>query len=446
MKRNRRSFLRRAAWGTIGTMAAHSLLSSCTDNATTETAKDIIVPEILGKAPDGRPLKAGLVGCGGRGLGAAFDFISAGNNLSVTVIGDVFADKVEACRKALIEKGQQIADADCHVGFDAYKKVIDSDVDVILLCTPPVFRPEQYEYVVEKGKHCFMEKPAGVDPRGAQRVLVAAKRAAHKGLSVISGMIYRSQKDCIETYKRVANGAIGEVVSAHVTRHGSALWQIKRKPEWTDMEYMLRNWVNFCWTSGDFVVEQFIHEIDTMTWFMGDKRPIRVEATGGRQRRETGDMLDFISMEYIYDNGMRTHCTSRQINGCDNRHSVMVYGTKGFTNCYNKIYNLDGTVAWEYAYPSADDPDQSMALNDSFRQLHVRLVTAIRTGNPVNDSEHHVQSTLMAIMGRMSAYSGKFITWDEMMASTLKLGPETFAMTNWSDFREEMPKAGAPVS
>ena len=241
------------------------------------------------------------------------------------------------------------------------------------------------------------------DPRGAQRVLVAAKRAAHKGLSVISGMIYRSQKDCIETYKRVANGAIGEVVSAHVTRHGSALWQIKRKPEWTDMEYMLRNWVNFCWTSGDFVVEQFIHEIDTMTWFMGDKRPIRVEATGGRQRRETGDMLDFISMEYIYDNGMRTHCTSRQINGCDNRHSVMVYGTKGFTNCYNKIYNLDGTVAWEYAYPSADDPDQSMALNDSFRQLHVRLVTAIRTGNPVNDSEHHVQSTLMAIMGRMSA-------------------------------------------
>lgn len=445
MRTNRRSFFRRAALGTFSAMGVHSLLTSCTTDGKPATTP-VSLPEILDQAPDGKPLKAGLVGCGGRGLGAAMDFLSAGNYLTITAIGDVFEDKVQACRIALNNKGQNLSESDCHTGFDAYKKVIDSDVDVVLLCTPPVFRPDHYDYVVQKGKHCFMEKPAGVDPIGAQRILATAKRAEHQDLSVISGMIYRSQKDCIETYRRVAGGAIGDIVSAHVTRHGSALWQVKRKPEWCDMEYVLRNWVNFCWTSGDFIVEQFIHEIDTMSWFMGDQRPVRVEATGGRQRRETGDMFDFFSMEYIYKNGMRTHCTSRQINGCDNRHSVMVYGTKGFTNCFNKIYNPDGTVAWEYPYPKADDPDQSTALNDSFRQLHVRLVTAIRTGTPVNDAEHHVKSTLMAIMGRMSAYSGKYISWDEMMASTMRLGPDTFKMGDIPGFSENYPKAGSPVS
>ena len=210
------------------------------------------------------------------------------------------------------------------------------------------------------------------------------------------------------------------------------------------MEYMLRNWVNFCWTSGDHIVEQFIHEIDQMSWFMGDKPPVRAEATGGRQRRVTGDMYDFFSVEYLYENGHRAHCTARQIAGCDNQTIIMVYGTKGYTNCRNKIFNLDGSVTWEYLYPKKEDEDQSMAVPDPFVQEHIRLITAIRTGKLLNDVEQHVQSTLMAIMGRESAYTGKFVTWEQIMASTQKLGPETYQFGPVSGFKEEYPRAGAP--
>ncbi|MDL2256280.1 Gfo/Idh/MocA family oxidoreductase, partial [Parabacteroides sp. OttesenSCG-928-K15] len=383
-----------------------------------------------------------LVGCGGRGTGAAINFIESGNGLTVTALGDVFADKLANCRKLLQEKGVVVADENCFLGFDAYKQVIDSDVDVVLLCAPPVFRPSHFEYTVAKGKHAFLEKPCAVDPVGARQMLVLGKQAEQKRLSVISGTIRRSQKDCIETYRRVAEGAIGDIVSAHASRMGGALWFVERRPEWDDMEYMLRNWVNFCWTSGDLVVEQFIHEIDMISWFMGDKKPVRAEATGGRQQRITGDQYDFFSIEYLYENGLRAHCTSRQIAGCDNLHSVMVYGTKGYTNCFNKIYNLDGSLAWEYPYPIADDEDQSMVVPDPYEQEIIRLVTAIRTDKPVNDTELHVQSTLMAIMGRESAYTGKFVTWDEMLTSPQKLGPETYAFGPVPGIKEEIPRAG----
>ena len=230
-----------------------------------------------------------------------------------------------------------------------------------------------------------------------------------------------------------------------MTRLGGALWYINRRPEWNDMEYMLRNWVNFCWTSGDLVVEQFVHEIDMMSWFMGDKTPVRAEATGGRQRRVTGDMYDFFSIEYVYDNGLRAHCTSRQINGCDTTHNVMVYGTQGYTNCFDTIYNLDCTIAWQYPKPAPEDPDQSMAVPDPYVQELIRLVTAIRTDTPVNDAEQHVKSTLMAMMGRQSAYTGKFVTWDEIMASEMKLGPETYEFGPVPGIPETPPVAGSPA-
>lgn len=441
---SRRGFIKNSALGALGTISIPGLLTGCTSSKE-EQLKEVDVTEILKTAPDGKPLKAGLVGCGGRGTGAASEFVRAGNGLQITALGDVFDDKMTACRAQLKKNGIEVPDENCFIGFDAYQKVIDSGVDVVLLCTPPVFRPAHFDYAIEKGKHCFIEKPCAVDPTGARQMLVAAKKATAKGLSVISGTIRRSEKDCIETYRRVAGGAIGDIVSAHVIRHGGALWYNKRRPEWSDMEYMLRNWPNFCWTSGDLVVEQFVHEIDMMSWFMGDKHPVRAEATGGRQRRVTGDMYDFFSIEYVYDNGIRTHCTSRQINGCDSNHSILVYGTKGYTNCFDKIYNLDGTVAWQYPYPKEGDADQSMAVPDPYVQEHIRLVTAIRTGKPVNDTEVHVQSVLMAIMGRMSAYTGKFVTWDEVMASPMKLGPETFAMGPVVPaIPEEIPVAGTP--
>ena len=435
--------------GVLGTMTVPTILSGCSGGSASkeeEKLKDVEVIEIRGKAPDGKPLKAGLVGCGGRGTGAALNFIDAGNDLQITAICDIFQDKVDTSRKALSAKGQNIADDKCFTGFDAYKQVIDSGVDIVLLCTPPHFRPLHFDYAIKAGKDCFIEKPCAVDPSGARQVLTTGRQAAQKNLSVISGTVRRSQKDCIETYRRVAGGAIGQIVSAHVSRMGEALWFRERKKEWDDMTYLMRNWTNFCCMSGDFVVEQLIHEIDQMTWFMGGKRPLRAEANGGRQRRVTGDMYDHFSVEYLYEDGLRAHCTSRQINGCDNQWGVvMVYGTKGYTNCKDVIKNLDGSIAWQYPYPKKDDADQSMKVPDPFVQEHIRLVTAIRTGKPVNDVEQHVQSTLMAIMGRESAYTGKFITWDQISASNQKLGPEVFQFGPIpGGIKEDIPKAGAP--
>ena len=446
MKSSRRSFFKTSALGALGTMSVPAFLGGCSNSASKEEKLyDVVVPEIfLEKAPDGKPLKAGLVGCGGRGSGAALDFLAAGNGLQITALGDVFKDKLDACREALKAKGQEIADENCFVGFDNCQKVTDSGVDIVLLCNPPIFRPDDFDYVISKGKHCFLEKPCATDPTGVRQILITNKRAIQQGLTVVSGTCLRSSRDIVETYRRVVDGAIGKIISAHVSRMGGSLWFRQREPGWSDMEYILRNWVSFCRTSGDFVVEQFIHEIDLMSWFLGDKLPVSAEATGGRQRRVTGDMYDHMSITYVYENGMRTHCTSRQIAGCDSRYSVNVYGTKGYADArQSKIYNNDGSLAWEYVKPKRDDPDQTWAVPNMYEQEHIRLVKAIRSGKPVNETEQLAHSTLMTIMGRESAYTGKFVTWDQMMASDQNL---RFAKNEFGpipDFKEEIPLAGA---
>ena len=443
---SRRSFFKTSALGALGTITVPALLTGCTGTGTKEDRlKEVTVPEILEKAPDGRPLKAGLVGCGGRGTGAALNFLDAGDGLQITALGDVFKDRLDTCRETLKSKGHEIADANCFTGFDSYKKVIESGVDMVLLCTPPIFRPEHFDYAIERGKHCFIEKPCAVDPVGARQVIVTGKKAERQGLSVISGIAGRSAKSNIETYKRVAGGAIGEITSAHVSRMGSSLWFKERLPEWSDMEYLLRNWVNFCCTSGDFIVEMFIHQIDRMSWFMGDIPPVRAEATGGRQRRVTGDMYDFISVEYVWGDGnRRAHCTCRQIDGCDNQTIVMMYGTKGYTNCSNKIFNPDGSTMWEYPVPPRDHPDYQKMMPDSFVQEHIRLIAAIRTGKTVNDIEGHALSTLMAIMGRESAYTGKFVTWEQIMSSNQKLSFDSYELGPIPGFNEIIPIPGTP--
>ena len=416
---NRRSFLKKSTLGTVGAMSIPTIIGGCSNSAREEeTLCEVAVPEILDKAPDGRPLKAGLIGCGGRGTGAACNFLDSGNDLQITAIGDTFKDKLDVCREALKGRGQQIADENCFVGFDAYRKVIDSDVDLILHCTPAIFRPLHCEYAVSKGKHCFVEKPCAVDPVGARKMLAVGKQAAQQNLSVMSGFIRRWQKDCVETYRRVAGGAIGQIVSAHVSRMGSAVWFRQREKEWSDAEYMIRNWINFICMDGDLLVDNLIHEIDMMSWFMGNKRPERAEGTGGRHRAVIGDMYDFWSAEYLFEKGFRAHCTNRYINGCDNQNIVMLYGTKGYVDIYKgKIHDLDGEVT---------------------------LIKAIRTNQPFNDMELHVQSTLMGIMAREAAYTGKFVTWDQIMASDQKLGPETWQLGPIPGFHENIPLPGTP--
>jgi predicted dehydrogenase len=387
-------------------------------------------------------LKAGLIGCGGRGTGAAANFLDAGPNLQITALGDIFQDKIDNCREQLKkEKNVEIPDDKCFVGFDSYQKVLDSGVDLVLLCTPPHFRPAHIEAAVNAGKHIFLEKPCAVDPVGARSVLVSVEKAKQKGLCMVSGTIYRVSKDYMETKRRVMNGEIGEIVSAHVIRNGGSLWVRKRQPQWTDMEYMLRNWGNFNWLSGDHIVEQFIHQIDLMNWYLG-KNPVKAIGWGGRQRRVSGDQYDFFSIEYIYDNGMHTHCAARQISGCSNLTKVQIVGTEGFADAKGALYNLKGEEIWKYPKPEEADPDQTWAVKDPFVQEHINLVTGIRTGNVVNDAEAQVMSTLVTIMGRESAYTGKDVTWEELMNSDMRLGPTTYEFGPVPGIPETIPVIG----
>jgi len=436
---DRRSFITKTSVAALGAIGTVGLVSSCSGKTKT---KEIQLPAFLTQAPDGKPLKAGLIGCGGRGTGAAVNFLDAGPNLQITALGDVFKDKLDQCREQLKkERNVEVPDENCFLGFDSYQKVIDSGVDMVLLCTPPAFRPLHVEAAVNAGKHIFMEKPVAVDPVGARKVLVSVKRAQEKGLCMVSGTIRRVQKDFVETWRRVRNGEIGEIVSAHITRNGGGLWVVQRQPGWTDMEYMLRNWANFCWLSGDHIVEQFIHEVDVMNWYLG-KNPVKAMGWGGRQRRGTGDQYDFFSVEYIYDTGMHTHCAARQITGCSNLTEQFIVGTEGFANAKGMIYNLKGEEIWKYPHPEEGSTDETWKVTDPFVQEHINLVTGIRTGNTVNDGEAQVNSTLITIMGRMSAYTGKDVTWDEVMNSDLALGPKVYEFGPVPDIPEVPPVIG----
>ncbi len=441
LKFDRRDFLTKTALGTIG---AAGFLTSCSDRPVRR--EDNQPPRMLDRAPDGPVLKAGLIGCGGRGTGAAINFVDAGPNLQVTALGDVFQDKIDACRDRLKqERNIEIADENIFVGFDSYEKVIDSGVDIVLLCTPPHFRPAHVEAAVNARKHIFMEKPIAVDPVGARSVLGSVKKAEAIGLNMVSGTVYRVAKDYMETNKRIANGAIGTITGATVIRNGGALWFRRRQPEWSDMEYMLRNWVNFIWLSGDHITEMFIHQLDLMNWNMG-KMPILASGYGGRHRRVTGDQYDFFSIDYIYDNGVHAHAAVRQINGCTNRTKTQVFGTEGYADVSGKIYDLDGNLSWEYPYPDENDTNSEWKVTNPFVQEHINLVEGIRTGNTVNDGVNQVNSTLVSIMGRVAAYTGIDVSWEQVMNSDLYLGPKTYNFGPVPNIREEIPVPGVPAT
>ncbi len=439
MNFDRRDFITKTALGTIG---AAGFLTSCSDQGSKKDEKQL--PKLLDQAPDGPVLKAGLIGCGGRGTGAAINFIDAGPNLQVTALGDVFQDKIDACRERLKkERNVEIGNENIFVGFDSYEKVIDSGVDVVLLCTPPHFRPVHVEAAVNARKHIFMEKPIAVDPVGARSVMGSVKKAEAIGLNIVSGTVLRASKDYMETQRRISNGEIGTFTGASIIRNGGALWFRRRQPEWSDMEYMIRNWVNFIWLSGDHITEMFIHQLDLMNWNMGEL-PVMASGYGGRHRRVTGDQYDFFSIDYIYDNGIHAHAAVRQINGCTNRTISQVFGTEGYADVSGKIFDLDGNVVWEYPYPDENDSSSEWKVTNPFVQEHINLVTGIRSGNTVNDGEAMVNSTLVSIMGRMAAYTGIDVTWEEVLNSDLYLGPKIYSLDRNYEVPEEIPVPGVP--
>jgi predicted dehydrogenase len=433
---------------------APAALSSCKgpgDNAA--TAAKTYSPEELGMysfvevAPDGKPLKAALVGCGDRGTGAATQFLKSGPNVSIIALVDIFKDRQDGCRKLLKEKfNNEVADADCYLGFDAYKKVLErNDIDLVLLCTPTHFRPEHFKAAVDAGKHVFMEKPCAVDPTGIRTVLAAAKVATAKGLTVVTGNQRRHSRAYWEAYVKVRNGAIGDIISGSAHWDQGAWWNKPKRPEWSDMEYNIRNWFNIKWLSGDHILDQAIHNIDVVTWFMG-VRPIRAVGFGGRAQRLTGDIFDFFSVDYYYNNNQKMLTTARQIDGCEGNVSEQVYGTKGMFTTKNGIHLEDysGNVIW--TYDNNANPEKN-----HYDQEHIHLVESIRLNKKINQAEDLAYSTLVAILGREAAYTGKSITWEEIIASDLRYGPETYALGALPDYHEGVaPRPGkapdAPAS
>jgi predicted dehydrogenase len=375
-------------------------------------------PLVVTKAPDGPLLKAGLIGCGGRGRGAALNFLDAGPHLQVTALADIFADRVEAARRTLKnERGQDIPDSRCFVGFDAYQKLLDTDVDVVLNATPPHFRPMHFAAVVEARKHAFLEKPIAVDAPGVRSAIGTGERAAKLGLSVLTGTQLRRELNRIEVRKRIVGGAIGDITAVRAFRNQGALWYRAPQPGWSEMEYMLRDWVNWTWLSGDIIVEQHIHHLDAMLWVLG-KPPVKAIGMGAHVRRPTGDQYDFFTVDYQYDDGVHMHSTIRQLNGCANQREEVLVGTKGSADLEGMIYDRSGKVVWKYTGP----------MGDSMVQEHADWVTAIRTGKPMNTVKETASATLIAILGRDSAYAGKMTTWDELLASNERLGPTAYAM------------------
>jgi predicted dehydrogenase len=419
---SRRDFLKTSA-----AVSAAALVGGC---ATMERR----APGILHPGYKPEKLRVGLVGCGGRGTGAAFDCVHSSPNIEVVALGDLFQDRLDGSRKRLKELGEayQVTDEHCFAGFDAYQGVLASDIDLVVLGTPPHFRPEHLKAAVEAGKHVFMEKPVAVDPVGIRSVIASSKLAAEKGLGIVAGTQRRHEPCYLETMKRVLDGAIGEIVGGQCYWNQGALWVHERKPEYSDMEWQCRNWLYFCWLSGDHIVEQHVHNIDVVNWAMGGP-PVKALGMGGREVRTAekyGNIFDHFAVEYEYANSARVLSMCRQIHGSSTRVSERLVGTKGTASPGGEIHGR--RKQWKYEAPEGSE-------QNPYVLEHRDLVASIRSGKPLNEGQRIAESTLTAIMGRMSAYTGRELSWKWVMnASELDLRPPAYEFG-------DLPVAPVPV-
>lgn len=364
-------------------------------------------------------LKVGLIGCGGRGAGAASQAIQADPNVVLTAMGDVFQDRLDESYNELLglyPDKIKVDKANRFVGFDAYKKVIQSGVDVVLLATPPAFRPDHMMAAVEAGKHTFCEKPVAIDAPGVRKVLAAAKKAKEKNLSVVSGFCFRYDFPKRALFEKVLKGEIGEIKGIFTVRNGGQLWSKPRQPGWSDMEYQLRNWMYYDWLSGDFITEMMVHSLDMMSWALGDKNPISAMGTGGRQTRVDpiyGNAYDHFAIEYDYGKGLKGIHFSRQQDGCSTTNRVEVAGTHGNAFIGGGKHEITGKVNWQYAGEK----------NDMYQTEHDELFASIRNGKPMNDGEVMARSSMLGVLGRMVAYTGQTITWEDALNSKVALSP-----------------------
>jgi predicted dehydrogenase len=371
------------------------------------------------------PIKIGLIGCGGRGTGAVDDCFKSSENVKLTAMADLFQGRIDGSRGWLKEntKVELPPPERCFVGFDGYRRLLDlKDVDLVLLATPPGFRPIHFEAAVEAGKHVFMEKPIGVDPKGVRRVLAAGRKAGEKKLAVVAGTQRRHSADYVEMIRRIHAGEIGKILAGRVYWNMGGIWSKERKPEWSDMEYQCHNWNYFTWLSGDHIVEQHIHNLDVANWAIG-AHPIRALGLGGRAVRtdpaKYGHIYDHFVVDYEYPGGVHVMSMCRQypdVSALANAVHEVFVGQKGAAGSQDDKLWLKGAAEWKAPGTHANP----------YVQEHADLIASIRAGAPLNETQAVAESTLTAILGRETCYTGQAVTWDEMMSSEMDLSPPKY--------------------
>lgn len=399
--------------------------SSAASLATALASKGFALPQegqAASNAAGDAELRVALIGCGGRGTGAAEQALSTAGSVRLVAMADAFGDRLEGARNYLAERFADKVDVPEErrfVGFDAYQKAIDCDVDVVVMATPPGFRPIHFAYAVEKGKHVFMEKPVAVDGPGIRQVLDAAIRAEDRGLKVGVGLQRHHQRPYQETIARIQDGMIGDPMLMRCYWNSAGVWVRERQPGQTEMEYQMRNWYYFNWLCGDHIVEQHIHNLDVCNWVMKDF-PAEAQGQGGRLIRtgiDHGEIFDHHMVEFSYQEGAKMVSQCRHMPGTDGNVSEHIHGTEGYANPgAGKIERRDGDK-WRYRGESSDP----------YQVEHDVLFAAIRSGAKHNEGGYGAMSTATAILGRMATYSGKTVRMADLLASEVALVPTAYA-------------------
>ena len=381
-----------------------------------------------------REIKIGLIGCGGRGTGAVGQLFNANGPIKLVAMADAFSYRIDDCLKQLTRAAKRkaagssasvsdyidVPESRKHVGLDAYQKVLESDCDVVVLATPPGFRPAQFAAAIDADKHVFTEKPMGVDAPGIRKVLETGKKAEEKGLAVQVGLQRRHEPKYIETVKRIHEEAIGDLILTRVYWNSAGVWTRPRKPDQSELEYQVNNWYYFLWTCGGQIVEQHIHNLDVGNW-VNQALPVRAQAQGGREVRtskEHGQIYDHTMVEFSYPNESRMLSCCRHIQGAWGQVAEYAHGTKGSANIgAGRIYGADGKLVWKFEGRNVQ----------GHQQEQLDLVDNLRAGRIPNETEYGAMSTMTAIFGRMAAHSGKELSWDKAINSDISLADNLLA-------------------
>ena len=381
-------------------------------------------------------IKIAVIGCGGRGTGAVSQAIEADKDVRLVAMADAFKDQTDECLKSLNEKYPKseqinITEETIFTGFDAYKNAIDL-ADVVILTTPPAFRPIHFEYAINQNKHVFMEKPVATDISGIKKILKAGKKAKEKRLNVVVGLQRHYQKNYKTIKSLIDRGKIGDIVSGQVYWNSGGVWVRPREKGQTELEYQMRNWYYFNWLCGDHIVEQHIHNIDVANWFIGST-PISAQGMGGREVRkgkDHGQIFDHHFVEFHYPGGAVISSQCRHQKGTESRVDEVFQGSNGSVILgKGEMYNLNKELTYKYPKSWSEDPNP-------YQVEHDKLFQSIRNGKVISDTENAAKSTLTAIMGRMATYTGKKITWDQIMNSKENLVPDNLS---WNSDAPTLP-------